>query len=54
MLLPPPITKEEFERQLLELPPREAGSRRELWTLCDVLQALEDIRCHRRAGLFRR
>lgn len=45
LLFPPPITKEEFERELLTLPPREADSRRELWTLCDVLQGLEDVRC---------
>ena len=50
MLLPPPITKEEFERDLLTLSPREAESRRQFWTLCDVLQGLEDLRCRPQAG----
>jgi hypothetical protein len=45
LLFPPPITKEEFEQELLTLPPREANSRREFWILCDVLQGLEGVRC---------
>lgn len=45
MFLPPAITKQEFEQELLTLPRREADSRREFWTLCDALQALEDVRC---------
>ena len=44
-LLQEPITKEQFERELLSLPPREADSRREFWTLCEALQAMEDTKC---------
>ncbi len=44
-LLQEPITKEEFARELLTLPPKEAESRREFWTLCEALQAMEDTRC---------
>ena len=44
-LLPEPITKEEFERELLTLPPGEAEARREFWTLCEALQAMEDTHC---------
>ena len=40
-----PITKEQFERELLSLPPKEADSRREFWTLCEALQAMEDTKC---------
>ena len=39
------ITKEQFERELLSLPPKEADSRREFWTLCEALQATEDTKC---------
>ena len=42
LLFPVPYTKEEFERELLTLPPREAESRRELWTLCEVFQSIKD------------
>ena len=47
MLLPEPITKEEFERELerLALSPGETESQREYWTLCDVFQALDNMRC---------
>jgi hypothetical protein len=41
-LLPEPITKEEFERELLALPLAQAETRREFWTLCEALQAMED------------
>lgn len=44
-LLQTPVTKEDFERGLLTLPPKEAESRRKFWTLCEALQAMEDIRC---------
>jgi len=44
-LLQEPITKEEFERELLSLPPKEADSRREFWTLCEALQAMDDTKC---------
>src|SRR4051812_34399288 len=44
-LLQEPITKEEFERELLTLGPKEAESRREFWTLTEALQAMEDTRC---------
>ena len=44
-LLEEPITKEQFERELLSVPPKEADSRREFWTLCEALQAMEDTRC---------
>jgi hypothetical protein len=44
-LLQEPITKEQFERELRALPPREADSRREFWTLCEALQAMEDTKC---------
>ena len=44
-LLQEPITKEQFERELLGLPPKEANSRREFWTLCEALQAMEDTKC---------
>jgi len=44
-LLPEPMTKEEFERELLALPLGEAESRREFWTLCEALQAMEDTHC---------
>ena len=44
-LLPEPMTKEEWERELLTLPLREAESRREFWTLCEALQAMEDTHC---------
>lgn len=44
-LLQQPMTKEEFERELPTLPPNEADSRREFWTLCEALQAMEDTRC---------
>lgn len=44
-LLQEPITKKQFERELLSLPPREADSRREFWTLCEALQAMEDTKC---------
>ena len=44
-LLEEPITKEQFERELLSLPPKEADSRREFWTLCEALQAMEDTKC---------
>ncbi len=44
-LLQEPITKEQFERELLSVPPKEADSRREFWTLCEALQAMEDTRC---------
>ncbi len=44
-LLQEPMTKEEFERELLTLPPKEAESRREFWTLCEALQAMEDTKC---------
>lgn len=40
-----PVTKEDFERGLLTIPTKEAESRREFWTLCEALQAMEDIRC---------
>jgi hypothetical protein len=39
------MTKEEFERELLTLAPKEAESRREFWTLCEALQAMTDTRC---------
>ena len=42
-----PITKEQFERELLSLPLKEANSRREFWTLCEALQAMEDTKCPR-------
>ena len=44
-LLQEPITKEQFERELRSVPPGEADSRREFWTLCEALQAMEDTRC---------
>jgi hypothetical protein len=44
-LLQEPMTKEEFERELLTLAPKEAQSRREFWTLCEALQAMTDTRC---------
>jgi hypothetical protein len=44
-LLQEPITKEQFERELLNLRPKEADSRREFWTLCEALQAMEDTKC---------
>ena len=44
-LLQEPITKEEFERELLILAPKEAESRREFWTLCEALQAMTDTKC---------
>jgi hypothetical protein len=44
-LLQEPVTKEQFERELLSLPPKEADSRREFWTLCEALQAMEDTKC---------
>ena len=44
-LLQEPISKEQFERALLNLPSKEADSRREFWTLCEALQALEDAKC---------
>jgi hypothetical protein len=44
-LLQEPITKEQFERELLRLPPKEADSRREFWTLCEALEAMEDTKC---------
>jgi len=44
-LLQEPITKEQFERELRSVPPREADSRREFWTLCETLQAMEDTKC---------
>jgi hypothetical protein len=44
-LLQEPITKEEFERELLTLAPKEAESRREFWTLCEALQAMTDTQC---------
>ena len=44
-LLQEPITKEQLERELLRLPPKEADSRREFWTLCEALQAMEDTKC---------
>jgi hypothetical protein len=44
-LLQQPVTKEEFERELLTLPLGEAESRREFWTLCEALQAMENTRC---------
>ena len=44
-LLEEPITKEQFERELLSLPPKEVDSRREFWTLCEALQAMEDTKC---------
>ena len=44
-LLQEPITKEQFERELLSLPLNEADSRREFWTLCEALQAMEDTKC---------
>ena len=44
-LLQEPITKEQFERELLTLPPKEADSRREFWILCEALQAMEDTNC---------
>ena len=44
-LLQEPITREQFERELLSLPPNEADSRREFWTLCEALQAMEDTKC---------
>lgn len=44
-LLQQPMTKEAFEGELLSLPPKEAESRREFWTLCEALQAMEDTRC---------
>jgi hypothetical protein len=44
-LLQEPITKEQFERELRSVPPREADSRREFWTLCEALQAMEDTKC---------
>ena len=44
-LLQEPITKEQFERELLSLPLKEADSRREFWTLCEALQAMEETKC---------
>ena len=44
-LRPEPMTKEEFERELLTLPLAEAQSRGEFWTLCEALQAMEDTHC---------
>ena len=44
-LLQEPITKEQFERELLSVPSKEADSRREFWTLCEALQAMEDTKC---------
>jgi len=44
-LLQEPIAKEQFERELLSLPPKEVDSRREFWTLCEALQAMEDTKC---------
>lgn len=44
-LLQQAITEEEFEGELLSLPPKEAESQREFWTLCEALQAMEDTRC---------
>ncbi len=44
-LLQEPLTKEEFERGLLTLDPKEADSRREFWTLCEALQAMTDTKC---------
>jgi hypothetical protein len=43
LLFPAPYTKEEFEQELLTFPSREAESRRELWTLCEVFQSIEDV-----------
>ena len=44
-LLPEPMTKEEWKRELLTLPLEEAESRRAFWTLCEALQAMEDTHC---------
>lgn len=44
-LLQKPVTKKQFELELLGLSPKEAQSRREFWTLCEALQAMEDTRC---------
>ena len=44
-LVQEPITKEQFERELRSVPPQEADSRREFWTLCEALQAMEDTKC---------
>lgn len=44
-LLQEPVTKEEFERELVSLAPKEAESRREFWTLTEALQAMDDTRC---------
>lgn len=46
-MLPEPITREELERELerLALSPGEAESQREFWTLCDVFQQLDYMRC---------
>ena len=46
LLFPAPYRKEEFERDLLTFPPQEAESRRELWTLCEVFQSIEDVEKH--------
>jgi hypothetical protein len=44
-LLQQPLTKEEFEKELVGLSPAEADSRREFWTLCEALQAMENTKC---------